>query len=112
MTIIIYNNTLNNLHIAEIKYIFGQVVPLWYQELSYRQMEAANCLTEAAEEDLDEGTVNRTFECLRGIGIKPIVNKRIIRLALVESHGNNIALLWMLMQIHYSADRTKDKIGS
>lgn len=94
---------------ANIPYIFGDDQPAWFQELSYKQMEAADGLAASLQEDIDEGTAHRVRQSLRNIGIKPIVGENKLRVAMELSKGSDVAFLYMLMDMNYRNNKKKNK---
>lgn len=92
---------------ANVPLFFGPYGPDWYQELSDRQMAAADTACVSVCEDMEQGTVHRCQCFLRGIGIKPIPKREDITLALRMSKGNDLAFLWFLLEVfYYSKDPT------
>lgn len=82
--------------------------PLWFQELSDRQVVATNLLLEAIRDDLDEDSVFRCRELIGGLGVYPLCPSKIFREALVMSRGNDLSFLWFLLELHYSKNRRLD----
>lgn len=93
----------------KVKFLYGYYGPSWYQELSSTQMTAANNLSNAVHEDLEQGTLHRCKQSLRGIGIKPILNKIDLKVALQLSKGNDLAFLWFLYDIFYVSHTNNGK---
>lgn len=75
-------------------------------------MTAADALSISLAEDSEQGTVYRTQQCLRGIGIYPLPTTAQIREAMSVSRRNDIAFLWFLMEMNYVMPQTnKNKKG-
>ncbi|XP_065090685.1 uncharacterized protein LOC135711686 isoform X2 [Ochlerotatus camptorhynchus] len=83
-------------------------VPLWFQELSDRQVVVMNLLLEAIRDDLDEDSVFRCRELIGGLGVYPLCPPKIFREALVMSRGNDLSFLWFLLELHYSRKRRQN----
>uniref|UniRef100_A0A182Y1Z8 DUF4771 domain-containing protein n=1 Tax=Anopheles stephensi TaxID=30069 RepID=A0A182Y1Z8_ANOST len=75
--------------------------PLWFQELTDEQCAVCDQLLEAIADDIDERTFYRTESLLRRLGIYPVCSKRVLRSALILCNGNDIAFIWILLQLHY-----------
>lgn len=72
-------------------------------------MVAADALNISLAEDLEQGTVFRTQECLHGIGIYPLPTPFQIREVMSVSQRNDIAFLWMLMMMNFTVPESNKK---
>lgn len=83
--------------------------PDWYQELSDRQMQAADDLRASLSEDMTLGSVQRCRRVLRGLGIAPIVKRDDIRAMQLVSKENAVAFLWFLLETFYRSHEIEVK---
>ncbi|XP_063709271.1 uncharacterized protein LOC134837812 [Culicoides brevitarsis] len=87
--------------------IFEQIIektlekPLWYQELSQKQMTLADKLYENVRDDHDFRTTYRVRGILQQLGVNPVAKDDIISKVLIVSRGNDLAFLWFLLDICY-----------
>jgi hypothetical protein len=70
--------------------------PDWFEELTERQVAAANLLFSALREDSLDYQLKRTKHVLWGIGINPLPNKNQLTKALQFSRNSDLAFLWFL----------------
>lgn len=94
---------------ANVKFYYGKIKPAWYQELSDRQMKAADDLQVSIQEDCEQETIHRCQKVLIAIGIKPVVSPNNIRSVLQLCRGSDMAFLWMLLCMTGTENPTKDK---
>ncbi|KAL1377927.1 hypothetical protein pipiens_004096 [Culex pipiens pipiens] len=83
-------------------------VPLWFQELSNEQVQAADALLEALRDDLDEGTHFRCRSLIRSLGVYPLCPAWVFKEAVPMSSGSDISFLWFLLGLHYSKNASSD----
>lgn len=78
-------------------------VPLWYQELSDRQMLGADSLHENMQNDIIlYDSIEFVCKSIVNIGLKPIPPKYIINECIYLSRGNDLAFLWFLWLLFYN----------
>lgn len=80
-------------------YAAPKMFPDWYQELSDRQIRAADSIHEHLQLDTIMGTTSYMRICIRGIGLKPIPSLIDIKRAIDLSRGSDLAFLWILWDI-------------
>lgn len=80
--------------------------PLWYQELSEKQMRAMDSLEVNLGYDIVLGTTNYTRQLLRTLGLQPIPPCSIVKNAVDLSVGNDLVFLWILWQSAYKQPTT------
>lgn len=83
------------------KFMKTNYLPPWYRELSETQMSAADSLHASIREDVEQGTVHRCKQALISLGLKPIINRANVALALRMCNGSDFAFLWFLMELFY-----------
>lgn len=96
---------------AKIKFYYGKPKPVWYQELSDRQMNAADNLQVSVQEDIEQSTVHRCQKILYSIGVKPIESVSNIRNILQLCRGSDLAFLWFFLCMYGKENPTKDRKG-
>lgn len=81
----------------------SRCLPAWYQELSDKQIDAADALHHHLEVDMVLGETKMVRQCLRGIGIKPLPSAAILNEIISMSRGSDLLMLWALWQLAYES---------
>lgn len=78
-------------------------MPDWYRGLSLSQMEAADNMSNALRDDMDQNTATRVAKLLYQLGLHPEAPWDTVVLAAKLSRGNDLAFLWFLMELYYKS---------
>ncbi|XP_030370972.1 uncharacterized protein LOC115621456 [Scaptodrosophila lebanonensis] len=86
---------------GDLGVIRSRYVPRWYRGLSDYQVSAANALSAALRDDIEQRTLYRVTRVIVRMGLNPKPTKPNLRLVMRMSRGNDIAFLWFLMEVCY-----------
>ncbi|KAH8313541.1 hypothetical protein KR067_007806 [Drosophila pandora] len=78
-------------------------MPDWYRGLSLSQMEAADNMSTALRDDMDQNTATRVAKLLCQLGLHPKAPWDTVITAVKLSRGNDLAFLWFLMELCYKS---------
>ncbi|XP_002015859.2 uncharacterized protein LOC6590314 [Drosophila persimilis] len=83
----------------------------WYTGISEYQLAAIGGISDGLQDDFEQGTGFRVEECLKMLGVHPVIGMRKILAMVRLSRGNDLAFLFFVLEGYYKT-RHKDGVYS